>query len=144
MPTITLTGAQALVRLLQAERCPAAYGIVGGKLAPLLHALSQSDIPFISVRHEASAAIMAAAAYASTGRVALAFGEMGPGGLNLAAGAGVAFNNHLAALLVTTNQHLTAAYPRQRPAGGARLPHPICAAPGRAGVRQHEPVWASP
>ena len=26
--TITLTGAQALVRLLQAEHCPAAYGIV--------------------------------------------------------------------------------------------------------------------
>ena len=68
MLTITLTGAQALVRLLQAERCPAAYGIVGGKLAPLIHALSSSTIPYLGVRHEASAAIMAAAAYASTGQ----------------------------------------------------------------------------
>ena len=110
----------------------------------MIHAPSTSTIPYLGVRHEASAAIMAAAAYAGTGRVALAFGEMGPGGLNLAAGAGVAFNNHLAALLVTTNQHRAAAYPRQRPAGGAGLPHPICAAPGRPGVRQHEPVWASP
>ena len=45
------------------------------------------------------------------GALALAVGEMGPGGLNLASGAGVAFNNHLAALLVTTNQHRAAAYP---------------------------------
>ena len=111
--TVTLTGAQALVRLLELEGAPAAYGIVGGKLAPLIHALSTSTIPYLGVRHEASAAIMAAAAYASTGRVALAFGEMGPGGLNLAAGAGVAFNNHLAALLVTTNQHRAAAYPHR-------------------------------
>jgi thiamine pyrophosphate-dependent acetolactate synthase large subunit-like protein len=113
MATVTLTGAQALVRLLQAEAVPAAFGIVGGKLAPLLHALSQSDLPFVGVRHEASAPMMAAAVFASTGRVAVALGEMGPGGLNLAAGAGVACNNNLAALLITTNQHRAAAYPHQ-------------------------------
>lgn len=111
MQTITLTGAQALVRLLQAEGVPAVYGIVGGKLAPLLHALSQTDIPFLGVRHEAAGPMMAAAVFASTGRVAVAVGEMGPGGLNLAAGAGVAAGNHLAALLITTNQHRAAAYP---------------------------------
>ncbi|MFY9511661.1 MAG: thiamine pyrophosphate-binding protein, partial [Rubrivivax sp.] len=61
MQMLTLTGAQALVRLLQAEAVPAAYGLVGGKLAPLLHALSQSDIPFVGLRHEASAPLMAAA-----------------------------------------------------------------------------------
>ena len=31
--------------------------------------------------------------------------------LNLASGAGVAFNNNLAALLITSNQHRAAAYP---------------------------------
>ncbi len=108
---IPLNGAQTLVRLLQVERVPAVYGIVGGKLAPLLHALSLSDIPFIGLRHEAHGAMMAAATFASTGRVAVAIGEMGPGGLNLAAGAGVAFNNNLAALLISTNQHRAAAYP---------------------------------
>ena len=36
---------------------------------------------------------------------------MGPGALNLASGAGVAFNNNLAALLITSNQHRAAAYP---------------------------------
>ncbi len=111
LQTVRLTGAQALVRLLQAEGVTQAFGIVGGKLGPLLHALSQSPIHFTGVRHEAAAPMMAAAIFAGTGRIALAMGEMGPGGLNLASGAGVAFNNHLAALLVTTNQHRAAVYP---------------------------------
>lgn len=111
LDTIVLTGAQALVRLLQAEGVPCAFGIVGGKLSPLLHALSASSIGFIGVRHEAAGAMMAAAVHAATGRVAVALGEMGPGGLNLASGAGVALNNHLAALLITTNQHRAASYP---------------------------------
>lgn len=110
-PGLTLNGAQTLVRLLQAEGVPAAFGIVGGKLAPLLHALSQSPIPFVGVRHEAAAPMMAAAVFAGSGRMAVALGEMGPGGLNLAAGAGCAVNNNLAVLLITTNQHRAAAYP---------------------------------
>ena len=112
-PTLRLTGGEVLVRLLQAEGVRDAFGVVGGKLAPLLHALSRSPIDFCGVRHEASAAIMAAAVQAGSGRLALALGEMGPGGLNLAAGAGVAFNNHLPALFVTSNQHRAASYPHR-------------------------------
>ena len=37
---LRLTGAQALVRVLAAEQVPFAFGIVGGKLAPLMHALA--------------------------------------------------------------------------------------------------------
>ncbi len=110
-PGATLNGAQTLVRLLQAEGVSVAFGIVGGKLAPLLHALSQSPMAFVGVRHEAAAPMMAAAVFAGSGRMAVALGEMGPGGLNLAAGAGCAFNNNLAVLLITTNQHRAAAYP---------------------------------
>ena len=40
--------------------------------------------------------------------MAVAVGEMGPGGLNLAAGMGVAFNNNLPLLAVTSNQHRAA------------------------------------
>jgi acetolactate synthase-1/2/3 large subunit len=111
MESLTLNGAQTLVRLLQAEGVPAAFGIVGGKLAPLMHALSRSPIPFIGVRHEAVAPMMAAGIFAGSGRMAVALGEMGPGGLNLASGAGCALNNNLAALFITTNQHRAAAYP---------------------------------
>jgi acetolactate synthase-1/2/3 large subunit len=109
---IQLTGAQALVRILAAEQVPFAFGIVGGKLAPLMHALSQQDtVRFVGVRHEATGPMMAAAVHAGSGRMAVAIGEMGPGGLNLASGMGVAFANNLPLLAITTNQHRAAAYP---------------------------------
>jgi acetolactate synthase-1/2/3 large subunit len=107
-----LTGAQALVRGLAAERISFAFGVVGGKLAPLLHAIErEQNIRYVGVRHEAAAPPMAAAVYAGSGRMAVALGEMGPGGLNLASGTGTAFNNNLAVLLITTNQHRAASYP---------------------------------
>ncbi|MDM0073234.1 thiamine pyrophosphate-binding protein [Variovorax sp. J2P1-59] len=109
---LRLTGAQALVRVLAAEQVPFAFGIVGGKLAPLMHALSQQQaVRFVGVRHEATGPMMAAAVHAGSGRMAVAIGEMGPGGLNLASGMGVALNNNLPLLAITTNQHRAAAYP---------------------------------
>jgi thiamine pyrophosphate-dependent acetolactate synthase large subunit-like protein len=109
---VKVTGAQALVRVLVAESVQHVFGIVGGKLAPLLHALAnEPSIRFTGLRHEASASMMAAAIQAGTGKIAVALGEMGPGGLNLAAGMGVALGNNLAMLAITTNQHRAAAYP---------------------------------
>jgi thiamine pyrophosphate-dependent acetolactate synthase large subunit-like protein len=109
---IRLTGAQALVRVLAGERVPFVFGIVGGKLAPLIHAISQQpSIRYVGVRHEAAGPMMAAAIHAGSGSMAVALGEMGPGGLNLASGVGVAFNNNLPLLAITTNQHRAAAYP---------------------------------
>lgn len=111
-PPLRLTGAQALVNVLLAEGVDTVFGIVGGKLSPLFHALSREPrIRFIGVRHEAAGPMMAAAVHAGTGRLAVAVGELGPGGLNLAAGLGVAFNNNLPLLAITTNQHRAAAYP---------------------------------
>ena len=74
---IRLTGAQALVRLLAAEKVAYAFGIAGGKLAPLMHALSQQQsIRYVGVRHEAAGPMMAAASYAGSGLMAVAMGEM--------------------------------------------------------------------
>ncbi|MCE3272595.1 MAG: uncharacterized protein K0S57_2992 [Ramlibacter sp.] len=107
-----LTGAQALVRILLAEQVRFVFGIVGGKLAPLLHAIQeQPALRFVGVRHEGVGPMMAAAVNAGSGGVAVALGEMGPGGLNLASGLGVAFANNLPLLAITTNQHRAAAYP---------------------------------
>ncbi len=109
---VMVTGAQALVRILQAEAVGWVFGVVGGKLAPLLHAISQQpSLRFVGVRHEAAGPMMAAAVYAGSGKMAVALGEMGPGGLNLASGMGVAFGNNLPLLAITTNQHRAAAYP---------------------------------
>lgn len=111
---LQLTGAQALVRVLLAEQVRFVFGVVGGKLAPLLHAVAQQDsLRFVGVRHEAAGPMMAAAVHAGSGRLAVALGEMGPGGLNLASGLGTAHNNHLPLLAITTNQHRAAAYPHR-------------------------------
>lgn len=112
MAILQLNGAQVLVRLLLAEKVREIYGIVGGKLGPLLHAISQQEqLRFLGVRHEAAGPMMAAATYAGTGQIAVALGEMGPGGLNLASGLGVAFGNNLPLVAITTNQHRAASYP---------------------------------
>jgi acyl-CoA reductase-like NAD-dependent aldehyde dehydrogenase/thiamine pyrophosphate-dependent acetolactate synthase large subunit-like protein len=109
---LRLSGAQALVRVLRAEGVDTMFGIVGGKLSPLFHALSQEPaIRFIGVRHEAAGPMMAAALHAGTGKMAVAVGELGPGGLNMASGLGVALNNNLPLLAITTNQHRAASYP---------------------------------
>jgi thiamine pyrophosphate-dependent acetolactate synthase large subunit-like protein len=109
---LQLTGAQALVAALAAENVGHVFGIVGGKLTPLLHAIAnQRGMRFMGVRHEAAGPMMAAAMHAGSGRMAVALGEMGPGGLNMASGMGVAFNNNLPLLAITTNQHRAAAYP---------------------------------
>ncbi len=109
---LRLTGAQALVRILLAEGVDTVFGIVGGKLSPLFHALSREPrIRFIGVRHEAAGPMMAAAVHAGTGQLAVAVGELGPGGLNMASGLGVAFNNNLPLLAITTNQHRASSYP---------------------------------
>jgi len=107
-----MTGAQALVHALAAEGVRHVFGVVGGKFAPFLHALSQQDgIRYVGLRHEAAGPMMAAAMHAGGGPMAVALGEMGPGGLNLASGVGGAFNNRQPLLALTTNQHRAAAYP---------------------------------
>ncbi|MET3464275.1 thiamine pyrophosphate-binding protein [Variovorax atrisoli] len=107
-----LTGAQALVRVLLGEAVRHVYGIVGGKLSPLLHAISwYPQLRFIGTRHEGTGPMMAAASFAGTGQLAVAIAEMGPGGLNMISGLGIAFNNNLPLLAITTNQHRAAAYP---------------------------------
>ncbi len=111
-PAASFNGAQALVHTLLAEDIGHVFGIVGGKLTPLLHAIvQQPSLRFVGVRHEAAGPMMAAAIHAGSGRMAVALGEMGPGGLNMASGMGVAFNNNLPLLAITTNQHRAAAYP---------------------------------
>jgi len=109
---LRLTGGQALVQALRAEQVAHCFGLVGGKMLPLLQAIAESPtLRFHGVRHESAAPMMASAVWRATGRVAVALAEMGPGALNLAAGLGVATNNRLPLLALTTNQHRAASYP---------------------------------
>ncbi|HWU63008.1 MAG TPA: thiamine pyrophosphate-binding protein [Ensifer sp.] len=109
-----MTGAEALTRLLVSEGVPYVFGIAGGKLNALLHAVSREpSLRYLGVRHEACGPLMGAAVAAASGRMCVALGEMGPGSSNLIGGLGGAFNNSLPLLLVTSNNHHAAAYPNR-------------------------------
>lgn len=87
------------------------FGIASGKLMPLIKAIAGTpELRYVGVRHEASAAFMAAGAFAGTGRIAVCLGETAPGGLNLLSGMGVSFANNLPVLAITSSHasHLAA------------------------------------
>ena len=107
------SAAEALVAIACEAGIRHVFGVAGGKLAPLMRAVSrQPAMRYVGLRHEAAGPMMAAAIGASGG-LAMALGEMGPGALNLLAGAGGAAANRLPVLLVTTNQHRAASYPHR-------------------------------
>ena len=109
---LQLTGGEALVRALAPERIPFAFGIIGGKIAPFLKALSQQNsIRHIGARHESTSAYMATAVHAATGQIAVAFSELGPGTSNVVAGVTGAYNNRIPFLLITSNNQHAASYP---------------------------------
>ena len=110
--TLRLTGGAALVRALRPENIGCVFGIAGGKIAPLLRAFAEEPgVRYLGVRHEASGAIMAAAIYAATGRMAVTFAELGPGTGNIVAGVSSAYNNRTPLLLITSNNQHAKSYP---------------------------------
>ena len=108
----TVSGGEALARVLAASGVSELYGVPAGKLSPFLAAVA-ADRSFrtVGVRHEAAAAWMAAATFQATGRLAVAFGESGPGAHNLVSGLGSAWANSLAVLVVTPGAPTHLAYP---------------------------------
>lgn len=101
--TERLTGAQAMLRVLRASNVTDYFGIVGGNLREIFQALqADTDARYTAVRHEAASAFAAAAVYNSTGRLAVALAELGPGTVNLVGGLGMAHNNNLPVLAITS------------------------------------------
>jgi len=109
---VQLSGGEILVRSLRPERIGAVFGIVGGKLGPFIKALGEEPgIVFTGTRHEAAAVYMAAGHFAATGRMAVAFSEIGPGTSNAVPAVASAYNNRLPLLLITSNNQHATAYP---------------------------------
>lgn len=102
-PTTQLTGGAALVRLLRAAGVRDIYGVPAGKLGGFLKAVGEEPaLRHLGTRHEASAVWMASAIFQATGRLAVAYGESGPGSHNLVSGLGSAHANGLAVLVLTS------------------------------------------
>ncbi len=101
---IVMTGAQALIRTLRACGVDWVYGVCGGNLAPILKAISSEDgMRYFGCRHEASGPFMAAGLYASARKVGACIAELGPGTANLVGGLGMAYNNNLPVLAITSS-----------------------------------------
>ena len=102
-----LTGGQAVMERLVAERVPYFIGIPGhGCIAMLDAALGYGDrLKVIQVRHEQSAIHMADGYYRVAGRPLACFTSIGPGALNTAVGLGTAYVDSTAVLLLSGETH---------------------------------------
>ena len=111
---LTLTGGEALARVLRVSGVLDLFGVPAGKLTPFLGAVSRDGaFRHIGTRHEAPAVWMAGALFQATGRIAVAYGESGPGSHNLVSALGSLRNNNLAALILTPGAPSGVAYPHQ-------------------------------
>src|SRR5215469_13154526 len=84
------TGAQLLVRCLEAEGVPFVFGIPGGAVSLILEALGDGGPRFITVRHETAGAFMAQAYGRCTGKPGVVLTTSGPGLINAVCGVATA------------------------------------------------------
>jgi acetolactate synthase-1/2/3 large subunit len=78
-----MTGAQSLIRSLEAAGTEHIFGIPGGAILPAYDPLMDSSIRHILVRHEQGAGHAAQGYAAATGRVGVCMATSGPGATNL-------------------------------------------------------------
>ncbi|MCG0278304.1 MAG: biosynthetic-type acetolactate synthase large subunit [Thermanaeromonas sp.] len=95
------TGAQAVIEVLLQEGVEIVFGYPGGAVLPLYHALADSPIKHILVRHEQSA-VHAASGYArASGKVGVCFATSGPGATNLVTGIATAYMDSIPVVVIT-------------------------------------------
>ncbi|MEQ4548913.1 thiamine pyrophosphate-binding protein, partial [Nocardioides kribbensis] len=78
-----VTGAQSLIKSLEAAGVTDVFGIPGGAILPAYDPLMDSSIRHILVRHEQGAGHAAQGYAAATGRVGVCMATSGPGATNL-------------------------------------------------------------
>ncbi len=78
----TLTAADIIARRLYEAGCRFAFGIPGGEVLSMMHALDRAGIPFILSKHENNAGFMAEGVYQRTGAPGILLATLGPGAAN--------------------------------------------------------------
>ena len=86
IPSKPMTGAQALIKCLEAHGVQYIFGLPGGSAIPIFDALYESKIKTILVRHEQGATHMADGYARATGKVGVALVTSGPGATNTVTG----------------------------------------------------------
>src|SRR5580765_877177 len=96
-----MNGASLLVSALENEGVERIFGVPGEENLDLLESLHRSSIDLVVMRHEQTAAFMAATYGRLTGKPGVALSTLGPGALNLATGAAYAFLGGMPLVLIT-------------------------------------------
>jgi len=83
---VKLSGAEILIKSLEAENVDTIFGYPGGQVLPIYDALYDADIRHILCRHEQGAAHAADGYARATGRPGVCLATSGPGATNLVTG----------------------------------------------------------
>ncbi|MFE0019489.1 glyoxylate carboligase [Amycolatopsis sp. NPDC059021] len=92
---------EAVVDVLKSEGVDVAFGCPGAAILPLYHAMQDSGIDHLVVRHEEGATHMADGWARTTGKVGVAIGTSGPAGTNMITGLYTAHADSIPILCIT-------------------------------------------
>jgi acetolactate synthase-1/2/3 large subunit len=102
---IPVTGAQSLVRSLEAVGCEAVFGIPGGTILPAYDPLLDStEVRHVLVRHEQGAGHAATGYAQATGKVGVCMATSGPGATNLVTPLADAYMDSIPVVAITGQQ----------------------------------------
>ena len=101
MQMAQLTGAEILVKSLEAERVDTIFGLPGGQVIPLYNALYDAKFNNILVRHEQAAAHAADGYSRAGGKVGVCIATSGPGATNLVTGIATAYMDSIPLVAIT-------------------------------------------
>jgi pyruvate dehydrogenase (quinone) len=94
--------ADVLIETLQAAGVKRCYGIVGDTLNRIAHAIQESEIEWVHMRHEEAGAFAASAEAQFTGELVACAGSCGPGSLHFINGLYEANRNRAPVILIAT------------------------------------------
>lgn len=97
----SMTGAQALIRSLEAAGVSHVFGIPGGTILPAYDPILSSSIRHILVRHEQGAAHAADGYAQASGRAGVCMATSGPGATNLVTGLASAYMDSVPVVAIT-------------------------------------------
>ncbi len=86
MAETKVTTAQAMAEVLRRVGTPYVFGLPGGEVVDLMHALKEVGIPFLLTRHENTAAFAAGVSGEILGVPGICIATIGPGATNMATG----------------------------------------------------------
>lgn len=96
-----MTGAQAIVKMLEKEGAETIFGYPGAAICPFYDALADSDIRHVLTRNEQGAAHAANGYARVTGRTGVCVSTSGPGATNLITGIATAYMDSIPVVAIT-------------------------------------------